>query len=66
LFDPNKPKTYPLSKIKKMKKELQETMNEILELRDKASMSIESSPMMDINGRKEGVDEEEGEDYEEE
>ncbi len=49
-----------------MKKELQETMNEIEELRDKASMSIESSPMRDINGREEGVDEEEGEDYEEE
>ncbi len=66
MFDPNKPKTYPIREIKKMNKELQETMNEIQELRDKASMSIESSPMRDINGREEGVDEEEGEDYEEE
>ncbi len=66
LFDPNKPKTYPLREIKKMKKELQETMSEIQELRDKASMSTESSPMRDINGGEEGVDEEEGEGYEEE
>ena len=40
LFDPSRPKTYPLSEIKKMKKELQETMNEIQELRNKAAMEI--------------------------
>ena len=68
LFDPNKPKTYPLSEIKKMKKELRETMNEIQELRNKAAMETPGQiSKEDIE--EENAEEEEGEtekEYEEE
>lgn len=69
LFDPNKPKTYPVKALKKMKKELQETMNEIQELRDKASMTISSPPLNveNVDVEEEGEDSgEEEEDFEEE
>lgn len=38
LFDPNKPKQYPVKKIRKMNRELEETLRDIQELRSMAHM----------------------------
>ncbi len=66
LFDPNKPKTYPIKKVSRMKKELHETLKEIQELRNKAALTMEI-PEQTRDIEEENIEEEESiEEYEEE